>query len=534
MLTSRLISLVTAICLVPPTLQWFGFDFSTSQYRAAPHWLTVAAESNDGLEVEALFLARGVIVHSLTEWTAVCLAFFTAVLSFVHYFLKKDVTTPVIATALMFAALLDAFRVLAMDHLIIEVSDPVAFTRITWALSRVFLITLLVSGTLPFLVRRSNEQRVARDFRDFALLLVAYSLAAFLIIYYSGRWLQFSDDAAITDHLTELLNFTALLLFSIAGGLVLTLYCSRYGGVFATAMVASLIPHSAAQLYATFGSSELYDAGFNLASFYKLVGYLVPLVGLVLDYRRASRADAELATTARQLDIARDIQTSLLPRELPKVARIDVAGYSVASEAVGGDYYDHITLPDGSLMLVVADVSGHDLGAALLMANARAYLKAWAEDESDIAAILESLNRFVAHDAMGRRFITGMLARVPSEGDIQFVCAGHTGYVVRPDGTYRTLEQKNVPLGVFDDLQADTAATQLADNETLLLLTDGVIELPNPTGNQLGLERIAKVVSESTDASAAETLDSLRTTASQWAGKVAPFDDMTALLLKRR
>lgn len=529
-MTVRLVTLVIAICLVPPIFQWFGFDFGMTNFQIGN------AESGPTLvsSEDAILLSRGLMVHSLTEWTSVCLAFLTAVLSFVHYFLKKDVTTPIIATALMFSALLDAFRVLAIDRLIVELADPVAFTQITWSLSRVFLITLLVSGTLPFVFRKPGTQRVARDARDFFLLFLAYALAAFLIIFYSARWLAFSGDLATTNEFSQQLNFYALLLYSVAGGIVLTLYGSRYPGVFATSIVASLIPHSIAQLYATFGTTELYDAGFNLASFYKLLGYLIPVVGLIFDYRRASKADAELAITARQLDIARTIQLSLLPQTRPDVARIDTAGYSLASEAVGGDYYDHIILPNGSLMAVVADVSGHDLGAALLVANARAYLKAWAEDESDVSEILCGLNRFVSHDARGRRFITAMLADVPSEGDIRFVCAGHTGYVVRPDGTYRTLSQRNVPLGVLDELQTEVSTAPLADDETLLMLTDGVVELPNRLGEPFGLDRIAAVIAKNSERSAADTANEIQSAADDWAGRVEPFDDMTVLVLKRR
>lgn len=533
MITSRVVSLVIVICLIPPALQWLGVNFGTPSYVLTSETGTFDADAKDVTE-EALFLVQGVIVHSLIEWTAVCFACIAAVLSAVHYFLKRDVTTPVIATALTFAGLLDGFRVLAIDRLIVDVSDAVAFTQITWAVSRLFHIVMLVCGTLPFVVRRSEPQRAARDLRDFVLLFIAYGLAAFLIIYYAGQWLHFDGEIAVANAFSRRINFLALVLFAVAGSIVLTVYGSRYRGIFSASLVASLIPHSAAQLYATFGSEALYDAGFNLASLYKLIAYMVPTVGLTLDYRRASRADTELATTSRQLSIARDIQASLLPRTLPTVGGIDVAGYSVASEAVGGDYYDHIELPDGSLMAVVADVSGHDLGAALLIANARAYLKAWAEDESDLAVIAEHLNEFVAHDAQGRRFITAMMVKVPSEGDLHFVCAGHAGYIIKPDGSYDVLEQKNVPLGVFDELKTQSTPTSLAADETLLLVTDGIVEVTNRKGCQFGIERCAAVIGQNASASAADTLAALRAELDKWTGNVEPFDDMTVLLLKRK
>lgn len=530
MLSIRLITIVVAVCLVPPLMQLLGVDFSTPKYEI--YLETFDAETED-FAVESLMANRGLSLHSLIEWTGVCLAFMAVVLSLVHYALKRDVTTPVIATALSFAAMLDAFRVLAINDLVASTPDPESFTLVTWALSRLFLITLLVSGTIPFLFRTPFPQRVARDFRDFMLLAVAYALAAFLIIYYAGQWLVFSDDPAIATALSRRVNFVALMIYAVVGSIVLTYYNSRYGGIFATALVASLLPHSIAQLYATFGSERLYDAGFHLASIYKLLGYLVPVVGLIVDYRRASNADSELASTERQLDIARDIQTSLLPTQAPAVENIDVAGYSVACEAVGGDYFDYIKLPDGSLLVVVADVSGHDLGAALLTANARAYIRAWAEGESDVAVILRSLNTFVSADAGGRRFITAMLVSVPAEGPISVVCAGHVGYIVAAGGTYKTLQQKNAPLGVIDELDTESLEAALAEDDTLVLVTDGVLELPDKAGNQFGIERVSAIIRDCRGESAATMLDRVRAEANLWAGTTARSDDMTLVLVKR-
>lgn len=520
---------VVAVCLLPIGAHLCGLDVASQRlaidadgfYRATP------------LEQrEAPFqVVRGEIIHLLLEWTGVCAALGTALLSTVHYILRKDVTTPVIATALAFAGVLDGMRLLVLMRLLGPVDEPAVFSAVTWSASRVFLAVILIAGTAPYLFRKKKIRARRRDAVDYVLLAVAYLLAAGAIVYYAREKLVIGgDETGAVAMIGHTLALTALVVFVLCTG-VLAVYSHRSPSLFSSSLLASMIPHIAAQICLLTLSERPYDAGFNLASVYKLIGYLVPVIGLVFDYRRASRADAELQMTGRQLDIARDIQKSLLPSGSPAWSGLDAAGFSESSEAVGGDYFDYLTLPDGGRLTIIADVSGHDLGAALLMANGRAYLRAMSEDTSDIRVIARRYNAFVGRDARGRRFVTGMLAKVDASGTAEIITAGHSGYLVNADGTYTTVEQDNVPFGVLDDFQCEPMRLTLEPGDTLLLLTDGLLELPDRSGEQFGIDRTIKAVASAESSPAA--LQEIRRQSSAWAGGVDPFDDMTVVLVRR-
>ena len=527
-----LFAFVTVACAVPLLAYALGLDMATERLEIDANAFSLVSQTE---REEAPFLVlRGALIHTLLEWTGVCVAAITALLSLVHYFLKRDVTTPVIATALMFSGVLDAMRIISVDRLAGSLRDPLLFTAVTWSASRVFLAAILIAGTLPFVLRKTHQRPPKRDVVDFVLLAIMYLLAATALIYYARVKLAIPDRTELEVYsVSQTLAMGGLLLFVLCG-VTLAFYRRRNPSLFASALQASLIPHIAAQLCLLTLSTRLYDAGFNLASVYKLLGYLVPIVGLVLDYRRVSGAEAELKTTERQLDIARDIQKSLLPTEPPGWKDLEAAGFSESSEAVGGDYFDYLTLPDGGRLTIIADVSGHDLGAALLMANGRAYLKAMAEDTSDVRTLARRFNAFVTRDARGRRFVTGMLVKVAVDGQTEIIAAGHSGYLVHPDESIETLEQSNVPFGVMDEFESEPLRLTLEPGDTLTLLTDGLQELPNPEGEQFGLERVARAVAAPAGTSCRTSLDRVRSDATRWAAGVDPFDDMTVVLIRRQ
>ena len=528
-----LLLVTAALCAIPPLINLAGFSFGTPPSRLDIAGWTL--EDAQGRQEAYFRLLRGPLVHTLLEWSGVCVAIITALVSFVHYFLKRDITTPVIGTALLFIALFDGFRILAFDRLLIPLRDPAVFIPLTWAVSRNFHILILVVGTVPFLFGAARSVTVRRDLRDYLVFLLIFAGAALATILYFANLGEPAEEPSSAVVGAIGLNFAALALYLIAGTSVLMRYQRKYPSLFARSLQASVVPHACAQLYAAFGTDALYDNGFHLASAYKLLGYFVPLVGLMLDYRRASIADAELRTTEKQLLIARQISESLLPDGPPDVDGWDVAGFSQASEAVGGDYFDYVPLPDGSHLVLIADVSGHDLGAALLTADARSYLKALAETHGDLRLLTTRLNSLVGRSARQRRFITAFFARLqPGEPAVRYADLGHTGYIVEPDGQIRTLSQQNVPLGIADDVNEEPSTTSLAAKETLVLVTDGIVETLSPTEQQFGMQRLATVIARTVDRSVGETIDAVKTAVDEWADGAQPFDDQTLVLIRRK
>ena len=158
----------------------------------------------------------------------------------------------------------------------------------------------------------------------------------------------------------------------------------------------------------------------------------------------------------------------------------DIGGASYPAEAIGGDYYDFIPLPDGSLGIAIGDVSGHGVGPALLMAETRAFLRAFAQTHADVSTILGLVNRVLVPDVEEDRFITLLLAKLdPRTGSFVYTSAGHpTGYILDAVGNVkRTLPSTSVPLGIMADvtfLSSDEIILDPGDN--VLLITDGIVE----------------------------------------------------------
>src|SRR5262249_11288742 len=141
----------------------------------------------------------------------------------------------------------------------------------------------------------------------------------------------------------DLIPFVAYLLVA---GIVLPRLYRQHRSVFVRGLQVSILPHVVSQLYAV-TSAELYDNAFNVARALKIIGYLVPLIGLLLDYTRAYQAHAALLAAEEQLHIAREIQLRLLPASRPQLAGWSIAGRCAFAEAIGGDYFDYLPLPDG-------------------------------------------------------------------------------------------------------------------------------------------------------------------------------------------
>jgi CheY-like chemotaxis protein len=188
----------------------------------------------------------------------------------------------------------------------------------------------------------------------------------------------------------------------------------------------------------TIGEELAVAAMKNGAKDYIMKGNLKRLVPAVerelretVERRERKRAEDELRGNQEQFRVAREIQQRLFPKALPQFGPFNIAGASYPAEATGGDYFDYLTMADGCLGVVVADVTGHGVGPALLMAETRAYLRILARNRYDVGEILARANRMLAEDVGFERFVTLILARLdPGSQSLIYVSAGHpAGYV---------------------------------------------------------------------------------------------------------
>ena len=269
----------------------------TSGSRSTPLDFTLLSQAEPQAATDAIYRSlSGSYTHTLLEWTATSVALFAALLAFTHFGIKRDVVTPVIGVALFAAGMVDAFHTLAADRLIPATASNQDLIPFTWAISRSFNAVIPISalGMIMF-ARKYKVGTAARHSLGVVLLLsTVIGAAAYAIIHYCAV----SDTLPVTmfpDALvTRPWDVIPLVVYVISGTMIYPLLNRQNPSYFAWALWLSVLPDTATQLHMAFGSTMLFDNHFNIVHFLKIVAYLVPCLGLVLDYIATYRT-AELA-----------------------------------------------------------------------------------------------------------------------------------------------------------------------------------------------------------------------------------------------
>jgi sigma-B regulation protein RsbU (phosphoserine phosphatase) len=260
------------------------------------------------------------------------------------------------------------------------------------------------------------------------------------------------------------------------------------------------------------------------------LGEVTHYVGSGHDMSEAKQAEADRQSIA----VARKIQQGLFPSSVPRVPGFDIAGAVYPADRVSGDYFDYLSLGPQGLGVLVADVCGHGLGAALLMAQTQAHLRALAESHLDPGALLTHTNRLFAmsHSDL---FVTLFLGRLDlASSSFIYAGAGHQAYLLGGHGTRTQLESTSTPLGVRENAIISAApAVVLKKGDIILLPTDGIEEATNPDGECFGRARMLDVLERNRDKTAAEIVKTLYRAAREFAGGAAQRDDMTIVVLKK-
>lgn len=247
--------------------------------------------------------------------------------------------------------------------------------------------------------------------------------------------------------------------------------------------------------------------------------------------------DLEWARVQQDLDAARAVQRSLLPKAMPHVEGFSIAGRQSTCYEVGGDYLDAVALPDGSHLLVVADVAGKGLASAIVATSFRAALRSLATQPlslEEIAARLGQQHWDEGSEAR-RRYMTTLLLRIQPESDrIQVVNAGHNpAALLRPDGSLTMLSASGVPLGMLPEVRYTTQTADFPPGSRLLLYTDGLTEVFRDE-EEFGEERLFEAFQELSSSDADQILETVWNILAKFSGDAPQTDDMTALAVCRR
>jgi len=248
---------------------------------------------------------------------------------------------------------------------------------------------------------------------------------------------------------------------------------------------------------------------------------------------------ADKVTMKRDLEIAREIQTWLVPSKPPEVVGADIAFASRPQNSVAGDYYDAFyptASPEenGKLMLVIADVAGKSIPAALLMATLQASLRTIAGEGAPLADLVVRLNRYAsAHSLDGRRFTTAVLAEYePATRRLLYVNAGHNPPILRrANGATEKLEAGGLPLGIDAGAVYATAAIEMKPGDALILYTDGVVEAFDEQAQEFGNDRWLDAIRALPDWGAQESLQFLMKRVDDFVGLTRQSDDITCLVV---
>jgi sigma-B regulation protein RsbU (phosphoserine phosphatase) len=249
---------------------------------------------------------------------------------------------------------------------------------------------------------------------------------------------------------------------------------------------------------------------------------------------------ADKVTMKRDLEIAREIQSWLVPSHPPEVPGADIAFATRPQNSVAGDYYDAFypnadSGPEGKVMVVIADVAGKSVPAALLMATLQASLRTIAGDGAPLADLVARLNRYAcAHSLDGRRFTTAVLSEYdPASRRLTYVNAGHNAPILRrANGTLEKLEVGGLPLGIQSPITYETATLDLRPGDALIFYTDGVVEAFNEENAEFGNDRWFSAIRAMPELTAQESLQFLMKRVDDFAGATRQSDDITCLVFR--
>jgi len=244
--------------------------------------------------------------------------------------------------------------------------------------------------------------------------------------------------------------------------------------------------------------------------------------------------EAENERKSTELEEARQLQLSMLPKQLPELPHIDIAVYMQTATEVGGDYYDfHVGL-DGTLTVVVGDATGHGMKAGTVVTATKSLFSALASNP-DILFTFKEMTRCLKQ--LDMHLLSMCMTTMKVQNNKMIVSSAG----MPPTLLYRK-EKKNVeeflikgmPLGTFDDFPYELKETTLEAGDTILFMSDGLPELLNQKNEMFGYDRVIDIFTDSAERQAIDIIDDLKTASSEWVNGDDPRDDVTLVVLKMK
>ena len=245
----------------------------------------------------------------------------------------------------------------------------------------------------------------------------------------------------------------------------------------------------------------------------------------------------QLQRAEHELQIARAVQQSLLPKFRPEISGFQVAGWNRCADDTGGDFYDWKRLADGRWAVVLADVTGHGIGPAILASVCRAYSRASFNERDSLETIVRNINQSFAEDLTPERFATFVAVVCEEDNEqIELVSAGHGPLFVYSSASKSChfVDSHAVPLGILPELPAvRPAKIGMQPGDIVFLITDGFFEWENKYGEEFGASRLIQVICQNSDRDPEIIIAELYESVLRFAEGTPQKDDLTAVVIKR-
>ena len=230
-----------------------------------------------------------------------------------------------------------------------------------------------------------------------------------------------------------------------------------------------------------------------------------------------------------------EIQKNLLPKKAPVLNHFEIAGTTIPSRHVGGDYFDFIQLDEHRYLIAIADVSGKGIPASLIMANMQSALRLLSKIDFTLIKIIQQVNYLLFLNTSSDKFVTGFFCIIDDEtGSIEFVNAGHNPpMLIRNSGNIELLQEGGLILGFLgSDFNYESKNIRLQPGETILMFTDGVNEARNTSQEEFSDDRLEQSLIKHHNLPAKALMNNVISDVKEFVGPASQYDDITMVVMK--
>ncbi|MCP4622482.1 MAG: SpoIIE family protein phosphatase [bacterium] len=257
---------------------------------------------------------------------------------------------------------------------------------------------------------------------------------------------------------------------------------------------------------------------------------------IAIENARLFKENLEKQRMEEELNIARDLQVSMLPTECPTIEGLDIAAYSVSAREVGGDFYDFIDLGENKAGFVIGDVTGKSVSGALVMSASRSVFRMLSEETHSVSESMMRANRRLKKDIKSGMFVALLYAVVDAkEQNLTMCSAGQTQPIYlsskAAEANLLDTEGDTFPLGILDDVNYEETRCQLTPGDKVIFYTDGIVEAMNEQEEIFGFERLLEMVKSSKADTAEELMNEIIASVHDFAGDASQHDDITVIVL---